>query len=314
MGTDQNHPRLSLPNTTVLLVFVLAIVLGGGNAVAIRFAVKEFPPFLAAGLRFGGAAIILWLIAIVRRSPLAPSRVLPGLLLYGFFSFGAAWAFIFWGLRSVEAGMAQVLMALSPLLTLLFAILHGQESFHWRGLAGALIAVAGISWSFFEHPEGSAALLPMLAIVAGAACLSESLVLLKRLPAMDPVMTNAAGMATGAAFLLILSSVVGETWTDPILAATWVSIAYLIVIGSVIFFGLLLFVVKRWTASASAYGLVLMPFETVALSAWLTGEKLNAALLLGGALVLIGVWIGALSGAPAAPGRESALAAAGEVD
>jgi len=77
------------------------------------------------------------------------------------------------------------------------------------------MAIAGISWAFFEHPEGTGALLPMLAIVAGAACLSESIVLLKQLPPMDPVMINAAGMSTGAASLLILSKVVGEAWKLP---------------------------------------------------------------------------------------------------
>jgi len=314
MGSVQNGSSFPRPSRTVLLVFLLAIMLGGGNAVAIRFALRELPPFWGAALRFGGATLILWLVALVRKTPLPPRRVLPRLLLYGVLSFGAAWAFIFWGLRTVEAGMAQVLMALSPLLTLVFVVLHKQESFHWRGFAGGLMAIAGIAWAFFEHPEGSAAVLPMLAIVAGAACLSESIVLLKQLPAMDPIMINASGMATGAAFLLLLSAMVGETWAVPSLASTWLAILYLILVGSVLFFGLLLFVVRRWTASATSYGLVVMPFETVALSAWLTGEKLNSALLLGGALVLAGVWVGALSGNGRRDVREPAGALPAEGD
>lgn len=316
MDANPKATVTAAPNRAVLLVFLLAIMLGGGNAVAIRFAVAELPPFWAAVLRFGGAALILWLIVLVRRTQLPPRRALPGLLLYGFFSCGAAWAFIYWGLRTVEAGMAQVLMALTPLLTLFLALLHRQESFRWRGLAGALIAVAGVSWAFLEHPGGSATVLPMLAVVAGAACLSESLVLLKQLPAMDSLMTNAIGMSTGSVFLMLLSQVFGETWRLPALARTGLAVIYIIVIGSVVFFSLLIFVVKRWTASASSYGLVLMPFETVALSAWLAGEQLSPSLLLGGALVLFGVWVGALSGRPrpaTAPSRVPAPAA-GEAD
>jgi len=311
---NQDNSSFKLPSKTVLIAFILAIMLGGGNAVAIRFAVRELAPFWGAALRFGGGAIILWFVAAIRRSKLPPRSVLPGLLVYGFLSFGAAWAFIFWGLRTVEAGMAQVLMALSPLLTLVFVVLHRQESFHWRGLAGGLMAIAGVGWAFFEHPQGSTAVLPMLAIVAGAACLSESIVLLKRLPPMDPIMINAAGMSTGAASLLILSRIAGEAWKVPSLAATRFAILYLVIVGSVIFFGLLFFVVRRWTASASSYGLVLMPFETVALSAWLTGEKLNSALLLGGALVLLGVWIGALARPARSRRSEAAIAVGGEAD
>jgi len=44
---------------------------------------------------------------------------------------------------------------------------------------------------------------------------------------------------------------------------------------------------------------VLIPFVTVVLSAWLDNEPLGAALLLGGLLVLAGVYVGALR--PATP-------------
>jgi len=96
MGSDMKNASLPRPSRIVLLAFLLAIMFGGGNAVAIRFAVRELPPFWGAALRFGGAAVILWLIALARRTRLPARRVLPGLLLYGFLSFGAAWAFIFW--------------------------------------------------------------------------------------------------------------------------------------------------------------------------------------------------------------------------
>jgi drug/metabolite transporter (DMT)-like permease len=312
MGTSPINPRASL-NQLVLLVFMLAILMGGGNAVAIRFAVRELPPLWSAALRFGGAAVVLWAIALIRRSPLPSRRMLPGLLVFGFLNFGAAWAFIFSGLRTVEAGMAQVLMALTPLLTFFFAVLHRQESFRWRGLVGAVVAVMGIAWAFLEHPQGGAAYIPMLAVVAGAACLSEGIVLLKRIPRIDPIILNAIGMTTGATSLLVLSRIAGETWKGPEQSMAWFSVIYLIVIGTVIFFSLITYVVQHWSASASAYALVIMPFETVALSAWLTGERLNSGLLLGGALVLLGVWIGAFSGGPR-PQVPKTVIAGGEAD
>ena len=315
METDRVETRLSLPDKRVLLAFALMVVLGGGNAIAIRFTVMELPPFWGAALRFGGAAALLWAVVIVRRIPLPPRRAIPGTLLFGVLSFGVAWAFIYTGLRTVKPGMAQVLMALTPLLTFFLAILHKQEAFRWRGLLGALVAMTGVGWVFIDHLDANASVLPMLAIVAGAACLGESLVLLKRLFGADPMMLNAVGMSTGAAFLLGLSRVTREAWRLPTLRVTWLSILYVVVIGTVVFFSLLTFVVKHWSASASSYGLVIMPLETVALSAWITGETLDAALLIGGALVLIGVWIGALSGGSSAgQSREMRADAMGEAD
>ena len=52
---------------------------------------------------------------------------------------------------------------------------------------------------------------------------------------------------------------------------------------------------KRWTASATSFSFVLFPFVTVFASAWLAGEAIGPALLVGAALVLSGVYFGALA-------------------
>jgi drug/metabolite transporter (DMT)-like permease len=77
-------------------------------------------------------------------------------------------------------------------------------------------------------------------------------------------------------------------------ATTWAAVAYLVVVGSVVVFVLYLVVLRYWAASRAAYGFVLIPFVTVVLSAWLDDEPLRAGLLLGGLLVLAGVYVGAL--------------------
>jgi drug/metabolite transporter (DMT)-like permease len=56
----------------------------------------------------------------------------------------------------------------------------------------------------------------------------------------------------------------------------------------------MLYVLKRWTASATAYTFVLLPFVTVLASAFLGQEQITPNFLLGGVLLLLGVYIGAL--------------------
>jgi len=103
------------------------------------------------------------------------------------------------------------------------------------------------------------------------------------------------GMTVGMLVLLLLSVVSGETWSLPTQAATWIAIIYLVLFGSVVVFYLYLFVIQRWTASATSYQFVLFPFVTVLLAGWLANETINSAFIFGGALVLVGVWIGVLS-------------------
>jgi hypothetical protein len=59
--------------------------------------------------------------------------------------------------------------------------------------------------------------------------------------------------------LLALSVLNGETWALPRLTSTWFSVIYLVIVGSVLVFYMIVFVLGHWTASASSYQLVLMP-------------------------------------------------------
>jgi drug/metabolite transporter (DMT)-like permease len=75
---------------------------------------------------------------------------------------------------------------------------------------------------------------------------------------------------------------------------TWFVLAWLVVVGSVGLFILFLFVIARWTASATVYALTLMPVVAVTLGALLADEPVTVEVLAGGALVLVAVYIGAI--------------------
>ena len=60
-------------------------------------------------------------------------------------------------------------------------------------------------------------------------------------------------------------------------------------------FYLAVYVLQHWTASASSYMVVLVPFVTVPLAALLAEEEITVWLLAGALLVLLGAFVGALS-------------------
>src|SRR5713101_3715030 len=140
--------RTGNPATTV--AFLSVVLLGGINGVAVRFSNLELAPFWGATLRFGIAAIVLLGIVRLGRVPLPRGAALTGSLLYGIFGFAGAFGFIYWGLVETPAGLAQVILALVPLLTFLFAVAQGLERFRRQSLAGALIALIGIAIVFGE--------------------------------------------------------------------------------------------------------------------------------------------------------------------
>ena len=282
------------PERLPLIAFVISTILGGGNAIAVRFSNAELPPFFGAAIRFIVASLLLFLFVFYRRLSLPKGRALFGVLIFGTLQFGFNYALIYWSLLTVPAGMFQVIFALVPLLTFFFAILHRQESFQWKVLIGGLLATAGIAIVFRSQLSADIPLLSLLAIILAAACSAEAIVLFKTFPKAHPITTNAVAMAVGALVLFIVSWIAHEFPRIPGLPATWISVGYLVLFGSVAVFVLALYVLSHWTASAGSYQLVLIPIVTVLLAAWISHEKITATLLFGGLLVLFGVYVGAL--------------------
>jgi drug/metabolite transporter (DMT)-like permease len=126
--------------------------------------------------------------------------------------------------------------------------------------------------------------------------IAESSVVIKGFPSAHPMSTNAVGMAIGALLLIAAAFAFDQTWSLPTTARTWVALAWLVVVGSVGLFWLFLYVIGRWTASASVYAITLMPVVAVVLGALFADEPITAGLVIGCALVLAAVYIGAIGG------------------
>ncbi len=110
--------------------------------------------------------------------------------------------------------------------------------------------------------------------------------------------TNAVALTTGAPLLMVLSRLRGEEWALPTTWNTWAAFGYLVLIGSVGVSTLYLTVLSRWTASATSYIFLLMPATTVVIAAVVAGEVVTTSFFIGTALVLAGVWLGAVHAPP----------------
>jgi drug/metabolite transporter (DMT)-like permease len=277
-----------------LTAFVTYAVLAGGNGVGVRFSNRELVPLWGAGLRFALAAALLLAVMVLLRLTFPRGRALIGSLLYGLFNFAGSFGLTYYGLVQVHAGLGQILLAVVSLATLLLAVLWRQERLAAAAGIGTLLALAGVAVISYSPLQQNVSLLSVLAVVGGAICFAQALVLVRRFPPVHLATMNAIGMTTGAAVLLAAALVSDEPMVLPHRPQTWAAMAYLVVIGSVVVFLLYLIVLRYRTASRASYGFVIIPFVTIVLSAWLDNEPVGAGLVLGGLLVLAGVYVGAL--------------------
>jgi drug/metabolite transporter (DMT)-like permease len=289
-------------------------VIGGANFVAVKFSNEELEPLFGAALRFGAATLLFFAIMRIRRLPMPYGKAALGAVIYGLLGFGLAYGLLYFALVELTAGTTSVIMASVPLITLLLAVLHRQERLSMRGVAGGLLAIAGIAVLSTNSLGGELPLVYVLAAVLGAIAVAESSVVVKGFPRTHPVTTNAVGMAAGTMFLAAASLVFGEQWTLPSGARTWAALAWLVAVGSVGLFLLFLFVVLRWTASATTYALTLMPVVAVTLGIVLADERLRPEVVIGALLVVAAVYVGALGGRRPARAAEPPESSVGSSD
>jgi drug/metabolite transporter (DMT)-like permease len=287
-GNNSNLDR------TTLIAFVIAVLFLGVNFVAVRFSNQELPPFWGAALRFIIASILLFSIVRLRNISLPQGPALNGAALFGLFSFALNFGFLYWALTRVSAGMASVMFATIPLITQLIASLIGQERLTGRGLLGATIVIAGISVVFLEQLKFDIPLVYLGAVLFAVISASLSGIVVKQYPKSHPMATNVVGMGVAAILLLILSVVVGETRVLPSLPSTWLALGWL-VLSSIVGFVLIVWLLSRWSATATSYVGVLTPLVTVAVASLLAAETPTPTFLAGSLLVLLGVYVGALS-------------------
>jgi drug/metabolite transporter (DMT)-like permease len=160
---------------------------------------------------------------------------------------------------------------------MILAVAVGLERLRWQGLAGALVAVGGITILFYGQLGLDVTLAPLLALVGGVLSFAGANVVAKRLPRIHPYWMNTVGLGAGAVVLLLLSLAAGEVWRLPVNSTTWIAFVYLVVLGSVLYFVLFLFVIRRWTASGVAYQFVIIPVVAIVAGSLLATSTLGSA-------------------------------------
>lgn len=294
MQTSAAAPAAVRANQSTIVAFAALVALIGTNLVAIRIGNRELAPLWHAGFRFLVAAALYWVIAAARRASLPSRRAISGAAIYGLLSFAAFFAFLYAGLVEASVGIATATLALGPLITLGLAAAIGLERLRAVAVVGALIAFGGIVVMYVSALTGSVPITSLILLVAAAVSFALGGIEVKRTPPMDLVVQNGIASTVGAIVLVALAIAGGESLAIPQRPETWLAFIYLVIPGTLLTFWLLLYLLRRWPASRVAYQFVLAPIVAILVAAIVLDEPIEPAVIVGTALVIVGVWLGAL--------------------
>lgn len=275
--------------------FALLVILVGTNLVAIRYSNRELPPFWDAGARFALAALMFGVIVAIRRPCMPTPTELAAGVAYGLFAFAGFFAFVYLGLVRAPAAIGQTVLALNPLVTMFLAAAIGMERLRPRAIVGAAISLIGIAIAFGTASQLDVPVPSLLALLAATTSFAAGGIVVRRVRGAEPITQNLIATLVGSAVLLGISAVSGETWRLPATPGTWLAFGYLVGPGTVVVFLLLLYLLRRWTATAVSYQFVLAPIVSISLAALLLGESIGASVIVGAILVILGVYVGAIA-------------------
>jgi drug/metabolite transporter (DMT)-like permease len=282
----------------VYLKLVGVAAIWGGTFVAGRIASAEMPATTAALWRYVFASGVLLVAAVVleRGLPRLTGRQWLGVTLLGATGVAAYNLCFMWGLKTVPAGRASLIVALNPAATLAGAALLFGERLDVRKVAGILIALLGAAIVIgrgdplgLVRGELGAGELTILGCVASWSAFT---LIAKRLMAgLSPLAVTVYASLTGTLMLAAATFVEGAALVphDASLPA-WLALAFLGAFGTAVAFVWFNDGVRRLGAARAPVFINLVPVFAVALGALLLGEQVDASMAAGGALVLAGVY------------------------
>ena len=268
----------------------------GSTYLAIRVMVETIPPLLGAGVRFllpglTLLAILAWRSGRdrVKRAAreLLAAAVVGALLLLG----GNGLVTV--AEQEAPSGLAALIIAAVPLFVILFR-LATRERVPAATLAGVALGFFGVALLVLpsDRPD-DAALWSVLTLVAAAAAWAAGSFLSPRLPLPGDVFVSTAySMVLGGAALLLVGCLAGELAdldADAVSVRSWVSLAYLIVAGSLLAFTAYVWLLQNAPISTVATYAFVNPVIAVVLGWAVLAEELTPAMLLGAGAIVVSV-------------------------
>jgi drug/metabolite transporter (DMT)-like permease len=278
----------------MLMAFFAIYVLWGTTFLAIRIAVVELPPLFAAGTRFFAAGVLLYGFMRFKGEARPTAVQWRNLAIMGLLMFVAEYGPLFWAEKYVPSGIASVLEATLPLITMVLEMLiFRQQRFRWTVLISTLLGFCGVGILLLPNGGQHFGFLPCAAILAGAVAWSLGSVLNRSmdLPKSRPL-TAGAAMMLGGGTLLALSASFGEMPPLPhVSIRAGLALLYLIVCGSLLAFTAFIWLLARMPATRVASHAYVNPIVAVALGYFVAGEVITLRTLAGTALVITSVFL-----------------------
>jgi drug/metabolite transporter (DMT)-like permease len=286
------------PNGKAYLALTATSILWGTSWVASKIAISELPALQLTYIRqFLAGTIFLSYFLFIKKSPLPTVKDFKSIVVMAALMFLSANGLSTWGLKYIPTGLASLIGALYPLSVVLIEwIFYKKRDVSVLTFVGLLIGIGGVGFVFYEnmftHVDPNLFFGLILSIIAMLSWSLGTVFLSRHHLSVDPYFGMGWQMVIGSAMLFVFAHIA----QDPIPLATisiksWLSISYLVIIGSVTSFIAFIYSLKRLPVAISSLYAYINPIVAMIIAAILLKEKLTVSIVIGTIITLIGVYL-----------------------
>ena len=283
--------------TRAYLALAAICIIWGTTYTAIKYAVRDFPPYLLVGIRQTAAGLLLLGLALASGKASNPGRRYVGRqMLTGLATITGGNGFITWGMQYVSSGLAAIIGSLTPVMVVLISLFWNAERVNARMMAGVLLGFGGLGlifhegWQDFLKPEYRWGILGCF-----GSCFTWSLgtVMAKQWnsPRVSPLLNAGLQITAGGLGGFVLSFLFDKTHVIHHSLESWLAMFYLVTIGSALAFTLYMYALKHLSATVSSLYTYINPVVAILLGWLLLGESLTPMIVAGMAVTIVGVWL-----------------------
>jgi len=281
----------------IYIKLVLTAVVWGGTFIAGRLVVQSLEPFSAAFCRFAVSSICLLLLTfkIEGHLPQLHKKQLLQVFLLGMTGVFAYNAFFFLGLQTIAASRAALIVALNPTFIALGSVLFFKEKLTTLKTIGIITSLLGAALAIsrgnlLDTLDNNLSLGDFFLFGCVFSWVAYTLIGKIAMQQLSPLVATTYACLIGTVALFIPAAMEGFLQElIQIDLATWLVILYLGFLSSALGFIWYSEGVKAIGPAKAAIFINLVPVSAILLAAVLLQEEITLSLLIGGALVVVGV-------------------------
>jgi len=267
----------------------------GTTWLASKEGVKHMPALQLAAIRqfIGGFLYISFFL--FKKTPWPKGKQWKAIIILSILNFVLSNGLSTWGIKYISSGLGAIIGAIVPLWIVIISFFRGEKLAR-LGVIGLLISFGGVCVIFYDHlsdflkPDFRFGI--FLSIMATITWAFGSLYTKKKAASFNPYFSLGLQMFLSSILLFAFNGATGTSVSlSSIPLISWLSIAYLVVFGSVLTFIAFIYALQKLPSEISSIYAYINPIIAVILGAIIFGEPLTIALAMGGGVTLFGLYM-----------------------